>query len=299
MRAAAAPRVTIRSLTLASFLCFEFLSARASHQVASHDSADALRLRVALALRIDPRRLNARLGVDGGVGVTSPRGGRALGRPERAIYLLPAGFRVGENVAFLAAQVRGKGSESATHRARETQGLRVCPSSLSLSHSPPPPSLPSPPHSSLAEQLGGVVPSPHNADKIWLMASSVPALAPSAAAAGSGAATVSAPSPDVEGHPDPFFDEAGLTQVIGPLAQHLGLRGAAPLAALPTAAQSVLSAFVGTVERAAQGAEASALAQAAAAAQRMPGHGGQLKVSGENATPPRSSYSSLTPLAPT
>ena len=298
MRAAAAPRVTIRSLTLASFLCFEFLSARASHQVASHDSADALRLRVALALRIDPRRLNARLGVDGGVGVTSPRGGRALGRPERAIYLLPAGFRVGENVAFLAAQVRGKGSESATHRARETQGLRVCPCSLSLSHSPPPHLfrhlLPS-----LAEQLGGVVPSPHNADKIWLMASSVPALAPSAAAAGSGAATVSAPSPDVEGHPDPFFDEAGLTQVIGPLAQHLGLRGAAPLAALPTAAQSVLSAFVGTVERAAQGAEASALAQAAAAAQRMPGHGGQLKVSGENATPPRSSYSSLTPLAPT
>ena len=252
--------------------------------MASHDSADALRLRVALALRIDPRRLNARLGVDSGVGIASPRGGRALGRPERAIYLLPAGVTVGENLAFPAAQVRGKGSKSATHRARETQGLRVCPCSLSLSHSPPPPLfrhlLPS-----LAEQLGGVVPSPHVADKIWLVASSLPALAPSAAAAGSAVATVSAPSPDVEGYSEPFFDEAGLTQVIGPFPQHLGLRGAAPLAALPTAALSALSAFAGTAERAAQGAEASALAQAAAAAQRMPGNGGQLKVSGGKCDP--------------
>lgn len=138
---------------------------------------------------------------------------------------------------------------------------------------------------SLAEQLGGVVPSPHVADKIWLVASSLPALAPSAAAAGSAVATVSAPSPDVEGYSEPFFDEAGLTQVIGPFPQHLGLRGAAPLAALPTAALSALSAFAGTAERAAQGAEASALAQAAAAAQRMPGNGGQLKVSGGKCDP--------------
>jgi len=133
-------------------------------------------------------------------------------------------------------------------------------------------------------QLGGFVPSPHDSDKIWLAASSAPALAPLAAAAGSAAAAASAPSPDEEGHPEPFFDLTGLTEVIGPLAQHLGLCGAAPLAALPTAAQSASCAFVGTVERAAQGAEASAIAQAAAAAQRMPGQGGQLKVSWGNSS---------------